>query len=884
MELAPGQRFGPYEIVGVLGSGGMGVVCRARDPRLGREVALKTLRSDRSDEAELERFMREARTAGALEHPNLLVVHDVGRHEGTPYLVTELLEGQTLRELLHDGPLPVRKAVELAVQAAAGLAAAHARGVVHRDLKPENLLVTRDGRVKILDFGVARVTAGDDAPDATQSLTESGAVVGTAGYMAPEQVRGQPADPRADLFALGAILFELLTGERAFGGDTPVERGYAVLSHDPTEGNALAALPPALSRTLRHCLEKSAEARFQSARDLAFALEAALESPAPHAPREVGGRPAPRRPPTVAVVLAAGALAAAAFVAGSAWRAAGARPEAPASAVPSASAAAAPQAHPTLRRVSFRNGLVTNARFATGGRGVVYSGQFDGGLPLVLAGVLDSPQTRAVTSASTTLFDVSPEDELAIGTLQRGIATKPGAVLGRLSLAGGAVRPLVDGVLGADFAPRGELAMIRVEGGRYTLELPAGHPVLEGSDWLTDPRVSPRGDRIGFLRHPVPFDDRGHAEIVDLEGRVVARSTEAWTLQGVAWGPRGDELWFAAGNRGLQRSIRALALDGTERELFSTPGSMVLQDVDDRGRALLSVGIRRSRIFGRLRGDGRERSLSWFDGSQPADLSSDGEALLLVEGYGAAETEIQTYLRRADGSPPVLVATGWGRALSPDKEWAVVSPAPPFTTLSLVPTGPGEPRALPAGDFAAIYWVRFFPDGRRIAIGARAKDGREKIYLQSTEPAAASSPDAAGMGGAPRVLVDEKLSLYAPPAPDGKTLAAFAKGGAPVLIDVETGKVEPFAGLGSDHAPVQFTADGKGLLMVRYRDATVGASFELWRYELATGQGTKVSDIGPADTVGVEWVDRLMITPDGAHYAYALGQRLDELYLVEGLE
>ncbi|MBI4956670.1 MAG: serine/threonine protein kinase, partial [Myxococcales bacterium] len=286
MELAPGQRFGPYEIVGVLGSGGMGVVCRARDPRLGREVALKTLRSDRTDEAELERFLREARTAGALEHPNLLVVHDVGRHEGTPYLVTELLEGQTLRELLHDGPLPVRKAVELAVQAAAGLAAAHARGVVHRDLKPENLLVTRDGRVKILDFGVARVTAGDDASaDATQSLTESGAVVGTAGYMAPEQVRGQPADPRSDLFALGAILFELLTGERAFGGDTPVERGYAVLSHDPTEGDALAALPPALARTLRHCLEKSAEARFQSARDLAFALEAALESPAPHAPR-----------------------------------------------------------------------------------------------------------------------------------------------------------------------------------------------------------------------------------------------------------------------------------------------------------------------------------------------------------------------------------------------------------------------------------------------------------------------------------------------------------------------------------------------------------------------------------------------------------------------
>src|SRR5712692_7069158 len=246
MTLAAGTRVGPYEISGLLGAGGMGVVYRARDPRIGRDVALKVLPPALAESPErVRRFEAEARAAGGLNHPNVLAIHDVGAYEGAPYFVSELLSGQTLRERLAAGPLPIRKALELTAQAARGLAAAHERGVVHRDLKPENLFCTEDGQMKILDFGLARLEpaeievplAGVEGPEApTQTrITNPGGVMGSPGYMAPEQVRGQPADPRSDLFALGAVLFELLTGRAAFSGASQVERLSAILRVEPVE-------------------------------------------------------------------------------------------------------------------------------------------------------------------------------------------------------------------------------------------------------------------------------------------------------------------------------------------------------------------------------------------------------------------------------------------------------------------------------------------------------------------------------------------------------------------------------------------------------------------------------------------------------------------------
>ncbi|HVE65445.1 MAG TPA: protein kinase [Thermoanaerobaculia bacterium] len=314
MTLAAGSRLGPYEIVAPIGAGGMGEVYRAKDPRLGREVAIKVLPASFSNDADrLRRFEQEARSAGILNHPNITAVHDIGTVEGAPYIVTELLEGETLRSRMSGGALAPRRAIDYALHIAHGLAAAHGKGIVHRDLKPENLFVTKDERVKILDFGLAKLTQPDSVtlqtnlPTASEG-TEPGVVLGTLGYMSPEQVRGRPADARSDIFSFGAVLYEMLSGQRAFRGDSAADTMSAILREDPPDlSTTNRAIAPGLDRIVRHCLEKSPEARFHSAHDLAFHLEALSDSSAPDARTVLA--PRPRKLLTTPALVAAAIIA-----------------------------------------------------------------------------------------------------------------------------------------------------------------------------------------------------------------------------------------------------------------------------------------------------------------------------------------------------------------------------------------------------------------------------------------------------------------------------------------------------------------------------------------------------------------------------------------------
>src|SRR5438105_1436935 len=428
--LSTGTKLGPYEILAPLGAGGMGEVYRARDTRLGREVAIKVLpESFSKDPDRLRRFEQEARGASQLNHPNIVTVHDFGTHGGAPYVVQELLEGETLRERLRTGALPARKAVDYGIQVARGLAAAHEKGIVHRDLKPENLFVTSDGRVKILDFGLAKLTRPETSSEADaptlHAVTEPGLIMGTAGYMSPEQVRGQVADQRSDIFSFGAILYEMIAGKRAFHGETSADTMSAILKEETPELSETGRnIPAGLERIVRHCLEKNPAQRFHSAGDLAFDLEALTgisasgsKSGAQAAVKETRNAELPRKLAGVAglVVLTA------AMIALGWWLGRG-------------SGAAAPAEY---QQITFRTGSIGSARFAPDGS-IVYDASWEGGQRRVYLARTDDNGSRELGLKDAELLSISRTGELAIrlNTVFRGGYARVGT-LARVPQNGG---------------------------------------------------------------------------------------------------------------------------------------------------------------------------------------------------------------------------------------------------------------------------------------------------------------------------------------------------------------------------------------------------------------------------------------------------------------
>ena len=474
MALTAGTKLGPYEIQSQLGAGGMGEVYRARDSRLDRIVAIKILPPSFSvDKDRLERFEREARSVAALNHPNILAVHDIGTHDGTPYMVCELLEGETLRERLQGGVLSPRKAIEIAIQIGQGLAAAYDKGIIHRDLKPENIFLTRDGRVKILDFGLAKMTRGGSGAtnnvqtltSADISLTEAGQVLGTAGYMSPEQVRGIEVDHRSDIFVFGAILFEMLSGQRAFRRDTAAETMTAILKEDLPELTDLnRTISPALDRIVRHCLEKNPDQRFQSARDLVFALEALSPTSSSSSLGRVAQptvvQRARRFQPLIAVLLVALA-AGLGYLAGHRGKA---------------------TSEVTYRQLTFRKGTILSARFAPDSRTVVYDAAWAGLAPELFSTRADTIESRPLGLSQVDLLGISSQGELAVSLkptpLQGFFGTQ--GTLGRTPLTGGtAPREVLENVEWSDWSPDGSnLLVVRTVANEERIEYPAGKVCL----------------------------------------------------------------------------------------------------------------------------------------------------------------------------------------------------------------------------------------------------------------------------------------------------------------------------------------------------------------------------------------------------------------------
>ncbi|HEV8266587.1 MAG TPA: protein kinase [Thermoanaerobaculia bacterium] len=870
MGLSPGTKLDRFEIVSLLGRGGMGEVWRARDAKIGRDVAIKVLLPEFAENADrLKRFELEVKAAGRLSHPNIVAIHDAGTFEGQPYVVSELVEGETLRERLGRGALPPRKAVEMAAQVARGLAAAHAKGIVHRDLKPENIVLTRESRAQILDFGLAKLADPAESDVARENartksfLTGAGLVVGTAGYMSPEQVRGLPVDHRSDVFCLGAILYEAVTGLQAFPGDSAADAMSAVLKDEPPGLDKLPATAPrALESILRHCLEKSPDDRYQSTLDLAFALESLLGPTETALPSTDAGpvlAPAPRRrfgaggalvlAAAVAAALAGGFLAARSLRKGAA---------------------------PLFHQLTFRRGHVKSARFSPDGGSIVYAAAWDGHPVQTYAMRPERPESREVGAPATEVLSVSRAGELLVSKGRRFLQLwQESGTLARLPLEGGETRDVLDDVSEADFDPEGKNpAVVHLVSGKCRLEYPPGKVLYETAGFVSQPRFSPDGKLIAFLDHPTAGDDAGAAAVVDLAGKKHVLSDGWISAAGLAWSPSGREVWFTGTTAGASRALQAVTLDGKRRTVFSVPGTLTLRDISASGRVLLALEkLRLGIVAGHPAGDGGdrgERDLSFLDWSHARDLSRDGRVLLFdetAEGGGAANS---VYVRRIDGSAPVRLGDGAGRALSPDGKWVVANLPVVPKQLLLLPTGAGEPRAL-TKDAINHLRARFFPDGKRFLF-AGAEAGRGvRLYVQGLD------------APAPKAISPEGVGPFDAISPDGRAVAAIDPDGKLVLYAVDAGQPrEPRSvpGAQAGDVPVSFSLDGR-FLFVR---SSPGVPARVERIDVASGARSRWVEMAPEDAAGVEAVTDVLMTPDATTYAFSYLRILSDLFVVDGLK
>src|SRR3954454_4537204 len=683
MALTSGTRLGPYEIQSPLGAGGMGEVYRARDSRLNRDVAIKILPGSFSaDPDRLQRFAQECRAAAALNDPNILAIYDIGEDGGVPYVVSELLEGETLRDRLRNGAVASRKVIEWAQQIARGLAAAHEKGIVHRDLKPENLFVTHSGHVKILDFGLAKFTRpeadlSDEAPT-LQVATEAGTVLGTAGYMSPEQVRGKSADARSDIFSFGAILYEMLSGKRAFHGDSAADTMSAILKEEPPDlVETNRNVSPALERVVRHCLEKNPAERFQSARDLSFNLEA-LTDVSSSSRGSLRAVPEERSNRRWLVPLLAGILLIASWA--GVYRLAGKGKVA---------------SNPTFHEITFQNGSIWDARFAPDGQTIVYGAAWDGKPQEVFSTRFDSSDSRPMGLSPAQILAISSKGEMAVALHPAN--SRPFAqagTLARVPLAGGAPREVFENVMWADWTPDGQsLALVRPSsGGNAHLEFPPDNVIYEPKAWVSQVRFSPNGEFLAIADHVAGGDD-GRVVILDTRGNSKATSSYYSSVEGLAWAAEGKEVWFSAVPSGSARSVYGLDFSGKERLIYRSPGGLTIHDISKTGLVLLTTEKARVRISALPPGESQERSLSWFDWSLLLDMSGDGKTIVFSESGEAVGSNYSIFLRKTDGSPAVRLGDGNFGALSPNGKWVVAAVGAPIK-LMLLPTGVGEPKQL----------------------------------------------------------------------------------------------------------------------------------------------------------------------------------------------
>jgi Tol biopolymer transport system component len=751
MPLVAGSKLGPYEILSPIGAGGMGEVYRARDTRLSREVAIKVLPAElAADAGRLKRFDKEARSASALNHPNIVTIYDIGQEDSVSYIAMELVEGKTVRELLFAGSLPVKRVLSIAAQVADGLARAHEAGIVHRDLKPENVMVTKEGRVKILDFGLAKLTASASGSDEgsrvpTETGTSQGVVLGTVGYMSPEQVRGLPLDHRSDIFSFGVILYEMLSGERAFKKNTAADTMSAILSEEPAElSESGRGIPPALARVVGHCLEKVPEQRFHSLHDVVFTLQEAGSQPSASA---VPPAPAKARGSRLVGGIALGVVVALAAV-GATWWLMRAR-----------KTVAVPAPAITLTRLTSDPGLTTDPALSPDGRLLAYASdrsgdgnldiyvrQVGGGEPLRLTRDSADDHEPAFSPNGTTIAFRSERqgggiyEVSALGGAGRLIA--PQGRRPQFSPDGNWIAYWVGGLEGASFSIR-DLCRI------YVVPSAGGQPRRLRSDFAdaAHPVWSPNGTHLLFLGNRdeklpmedsidwwvTPLDSGPAIKTGALEATRQAKLTGPLQVYPLAvfaptWQPQGNSLVFSAysgDTTNLWRigiSPETWKVTGPPHRL--TSGTMIERNPSSafgpsgvvrlafanltQNLAIWGLPIEPNR--GRVTGELKRLTQEAADDFFPA-LSRDGSKMVWVSSRSGSQEIWIRDLR--SGEESALTASRLVKylpAFSPDGSKVSFSESPSWNVY-IVPSAGGAPEMVCEGCGEATGWS---PDGKRI--------------------------------------------------------------------------------------------------------------------------------------------------------------------------
>jgi len=905
MPIAADTVLGPYKIIAAIGEGGMGEVYRARDTRIGRDVAVKVLSSITAKDGDMiARFEQEARASGMLNHPNLLTIFDVGTFNGAPYIISELLEGETLRDRLNASALPPRRAVDYALQMAQGLTAAHEKGIVHRDLKPENIFITKEGRVKIFDFGIAKLNPHTTAetPAFKMAATEAGMVLGTVGYMSPEQVRGEPVDQRSDIFSFGTILYEMISGSRAFKRDTSIETLTAILREEPDDlAMTNPSVPPALDRVIRRCLEKNRDVRFQTARDLAFHLETISINPThtPAAPPRIpigetsalpaqsigmtgnrstsspatqgtSARPAVARPATAAVPIRTKAsqqpvkkrtispallwLFFVVALAGAGW-----------GGYTLARRQFGSEKIPEFQRITFRRGEVRTARFTPEGNGVVYSAAWEGRPTEVFLTYRQSPESRSIGLVDAEISAISRTSEIAV-VLRRDRMSGLGT-LARIPLAGGTPREVSENVLQADWSRDGkDLAVIRVVNGKHRIEYPIGRVRYETAHFIRDLRISPNGAEIAFIEPQAGAND---ISLVGATGPPVTLA-RGWNrgARGLAWSADGKEIWFTGTDTGAPPALHAVNRDGDIRLIQRVTGALVLQDISRNGDVLMAHNSWRATINFQPPGETAERDVSWLDWTMLNDLSADGQKILMSETREGGGASGGVFLRRNDNNAPIRLGDGFGDALSPDGRWVLAHQG--GSKLVLLPTASGEAREIKVTG-AFDQGAAWFPDGRRVVLAGVLPNEGYRLHILDTDTGETTplSPEG-NWGDALRPFVI---------SPDGRWVAGMDSNKRVTLYPV-TGEAPvevPAAEPGE--IPIQWSADNSLLV---YRSTSVPA--RVYKIALSTGTRELWREFFPSDPAGVYKLAPIFTTRDGSGYAYNSLRTLSDLYIVQNVK